>query len=175
MSDFSALQEDFGGAERPVPASMLFDLLYLDGKDLRGCRSVERKARLAALLAGATEPLGSANISTEDGELMLRHACRLSLEGIVSKRRDAPYPLGRGKDWIKSKCSDRQEFVIAGYVPSTAAPKAVGSLVLGYHARGQARACRPGRHRLHPVVGARSVRSGWSRWRRTRCAVRARS
>ena len=46
--------------------------------------------------------------------MVLRHACRLSLEGIVSKDRDAPYRSGRGKDWIKSKCSERQEFVVGG-------------------------------------------------------------
>ena len=49
---------------------------------------------------------------------MLRHACRMGLEGVISKRADAPYRSGRGRDWIKSKCTQRQEFVIAGYVPS---------------------------------------------------------
>ena len=69
----------------------------------------------------------------EDGALILRHACRLSLEGIVSKLRDAPYRSGRSKDWVKAKCSARQEFVIAGYVPSTTSRNAIGSLVLGVY------------------------------------------
>ena len=69
--------------------------------------------------------------------MMLRHACRLSLEGLVSKRRDDRYPTGRTRSWIKSKCSDRQEFVIAGYVPSTVSKELVGSLVLGYHRDGK--------------------------------------
>ncbi len=56
---------------------------------------------------------------------------------MVSKLRDAPYRSGRGKDWIKSKCSERQEFVIAGYVPSTVSAKAIGSLVLGYYIKGK--------------------------------------
>ena len=68
---------------------------------------------------------------------MLRHACRLSLEGLVSKQRDAAYPVGRTRSWIKSKCSDRQEFVIAGYVPSSVSKDLVGSLVLGYHKDGK--------------------------------------
>ena len=68
---------------------------------------------------------------------MLRHACRLSLEGLVSKRRDDGYPAGRSRSWIKSKCSARQEFVIAGYVPSTVDRDLVGSLVLGLHRDGK--------------------------------------
>ena len=65
--------------------------------------------------------------------MVLRHACRLSLEGVVSKVKDAPYRSGRGKGWIKSKCSSRQEFVIGGYVPSTVSKRAIGSLVLGVY------------------------------------------
>ncbi len=69
----------------------------------------------------------------EDGEIVLRHACRLGLEGIVSKLRDSPYHSGRGKSWTKAKCSARQEFVVGGFVPSTAARNAIGSLVLGVY------------------------------------------
>ena len=69
--------------------------------------------------------------------MVLRHACRLGLEGVVSKVRDAPYRSGRGKEWIKCKCSNRREFVVAGYVPSTVSSKAIGSLVLGYFADGK--------------------------------------
>jgi bifunctional non-homologous end joining protein LigD len=70
---------------------------------------------------------------TTEGDIVLQNACRLSLEGIVSKLRDAPYRSGRNRDWIKSKCSDRQEFVIIGYVPSSTGAKAIGSLVLGVY------------------------------------------
>ncbi len=70
---------------------------------------------------------------------MLKHACQLGLEGVVSKQRDAPYRSGRGKIWVKSKCSARQEFVIGGYAPSTAIPNAVGSLALGIHEDGELR------------------------------------
>ena len=61
----------------------------------------------------------------------------MGLEGIVSKVADAPYRSGRGHDWIKTKCSDRQELVVAGVVPSTADAHAVGALVLGFYERGK--------------------------------------
>ena len=68
---------------------------------------------------------------------MLKHACRLSLEGLVSKRRDDGYPTGRSRSWIKSKCSARQEFVVAGYVASSVDRELVGSLVLGAYRDGK--------------------------------------
>ncbi len=68
---------------------------------------------------------------------MLQHVCRLGAEGIVSKRRDGPYLPRRTTDWMKSKCANRQEFVVLGYVPSTTAHKAIGSLVLGYYDKGK--------------------------------------
>jgi bifunctional non-homologous end joining protein LigD len=135
-SDFQALQADLGTGRTDRFTFYLFDLLYLDGEDLRGMPLVRRKERLAALVAGAGAPLRYCEDFAEDGEVMLRHACRLSLEGLVSKRRDARYPTGRTKAWIKSKCSDRQEFVIGGWVPSSASDAMVGSLVLGVNRDG---------------------------------------
>ena len=136
-SDFSALQADLSAGRSDRFRLYLFDLLYLDGADLRGLPLEERKARLAALLKGAQEPIRFSEHFVEDGEIMLQHACRLSLEGIVSKRLDGRYPAGRSGAWIKSKCSERQEFVIAGYVPSTADADLVGSLVLGVMREGK--------------------------------------
>lgn len=135
-SDFSALQADLaeGRADRFVYYA--FDLLHLDGRDLTAEPLSERKRRLEALLSGAGEALRFSAHFDEAGDMLLRHACRLSLEGIVSKRVDRPYRPGRGRDWIKTKCADRQEFVVAGWVPSTVSDDAVGSLVLGYHKDG---------------------------------------
>ena len=96
----------------------------------------ERKAALAAII---TNP-GAVRFSEhfeEDGARLLSHACRLGLEGVVSKMVDAPYRSGRIKGWIKSKCSNRQEFVVAGYVSSSVSSKAIGSLVLGYFKGGK--------------------------------------
>ncbi len=95
-----------------------------------------RKRALEQLLAGAPAVLRYSAHFERDGDLVLQHACRLSLEGVISKVANAPYRSGRGKDWVKSKCSERQEFVVAGYMPSTVSRKAIGSLVLGYHEDG---------------------------------------
>src|SRR5690606_11697775 len=116
-----------------------FDLLYLDGRDLRGAALMDRKAALARLLEGGPDKLRYSDHFEEDGEMVLRHACRLSLEGVVSKRAAGKYASGRGRDWIKSKCSDRQEMVVGGFVPSTTSKQAVGSLVLGVYDDGKLR------------------------------------
>ncbi|MFC3169080.1 DNA ligase D [Paracoccus fontiphilus] len=130
-SDFSALQADLSEGRKDRFVFYVFDLMYLNGYDLREAPLIERKGVLEELVG--TEP-GRVRFSShfgESGSMVLRHACRLSLEGIISKEADAPYRSGRGKGWIKSKCSDRQEFVVAGYVPSTTSDKLIGSLVLG--------------------------------------------
>jgi len=136
-SDFSALQADLSAGRTDRFVYYAFDLIHLDGYDLTGCPLLARKAALQQLFAGAPGSLRFNEHFEQDGGLVLRHACRLSLEGLVSKQRDAPYRSGRGKDWVKSKCSERQEFVIGGYVPSTTSSKAVGSLVLGYYEDGR--------------------------------------
>ena len=132
-SDFSALQADLSDERTDRFAFYVFDLLYLDGYDLRDTPLIERKTLLKQLLQGADPVLRYSDHFDEDGDLILRHACRLSLEGVVSKQRDGKYRSGRSRDWIKSKCSARQEFVIAGFVPSTTSSKAIGSLVLGQY------------------------------------------
>ena len=84
-----------------------------------------------------TGPLRYSEHMEEGGPDLLRHACRLSLEGVVSKRRDAPYRSGRTGDWIKSKCSARQEFVIGGFTQSTTSRRAVGALAVGAYEDGK--------------------------------------
>lgn len=130
-SDFSALQADLSAGRQDRFVFYAFDLLFLDGQDLRRRPLTERKAALAPLTGAG--PIRLSADFADQGDLVLRHACRLSLEGLVSKRADAPYRSGRTRDWLKSKCAERQEFVIAGYTPSTADPQAVGALLLGVH------------------------------------------
>lgn len=130
-SDFSALQADLSEGRSDRFIFFAFDLLHRDGRDLQGVPLLERKAELEALLKGAPSCLRYSEHFEEDGEMILRHACRLSLEGVISKRANAKYQSGRNKDWIKSKCAKRQEMVVAGYVPSSTSQKAIGSLVLG--------------------------------------------
>lgn len=143
ISDFSALQADLSEGRTSRFVFYVFDLLHLDGADLSMRPLVERKEALEELLGDkATAGEGALRYSqhfVEEGDVMLDQACRLGLEGVVSKRRDAPYRSGRTGDWIKSKCIQRQEFVVTGYVPSTATRNAIGSLVVGYHENGRLR------------------------------------
>ena len=138
-SDFSALQADLSAGRSDRFAFYAFDLLHLDGQDLRAATLLDRKAALARLLEGAQPALRYSEHFEEDGEMVLRHACRLSLEGVVSKRAAGKYRSGRGRDWIKSKCGHRQELVIGGYVPSSTGGAAIGSLVLGAYENGALR------------------------------------
>ena len=94
----------------------------------RRCSSARRCCRQVLAGLPPARRSASASISRPTGPTMLEHACRLGLEGIISKRKDLPYRSGRGEHWLKSKCRESQEFVILGYVPSTAASKSVGSL-----------------------------------------------
>lgn len=135
-SDFTQLQADLSAGRTDRFLLYLFDLLYLDGFDLRRAALSDRKAALERLLDRAPDRLRLSVHFREDGAMMLRHACRLSLEGIVSKQADAPYRSGRGRGWLKSKCAERQEFVVAGYVPSTVLDGAVGALILGVQGQG---------------------------------------
>src|SRR5271165_578827 len=132
-SDFSALQADLSEGRTDRFLYYAFDLLYFDGYDLTAAPLVARKAALERIVGDGSGPIRTSGHFDESGELVLKHACRLGLEGVVSKLRDSPYRGGRGKSWIKSKCSARQEFVVAGFVPSTAARNAIGSLVLGVY------------------------------------------
>ena len=138
-SDFSALQSDLSEGRFDRFVFYVFDLIHLDGLDLTGAALTDRKAALKALVAGAPAALRYSEHFDENGDLILRHACRLSLEGVVSKLAGGKYRSGRSRDWIKSKCSERQEFVVAGYVPSTTARDMIGSLVLGYYEDGKLR------------------------------------
>ncbi|MFM9860579.1 DNA ligase D [Pseudoxanthobacter sp. M-2] len=135
-SEFSALQADLSEGRSDRFRYYAFDLLHLDGIDLTGVGLIERKSLLEGLIPAEGGVAYSAHFGN-DGDLVLRHACRLSLEGVVSKRRDAPYRSGRGKTWVKSKCGHRQEFVVAGYLPSSTTATAIGSLVLGIYDEGR--------------------------------------
>ena len=139
ISSFSLLQEDLKNGRHDRMVFYVFDLMHLDGADLKPLPLATRKAALARLLAktGKCGPLRLSLSLTEPGPVLLKHACKMGLEGIVSKRADAAYHSGRGHDWIKTKCSDRQELVVAGFAPSSVDAHAVGALVLGYYARGK--------------------------------------
>nr|WP_246529583.1 non-homologous end-joining DNA ligase [Microvirga zambiensis] len=139
VSSFSALQKELKGGKGKRFVYYVFDLLYLDGEDLRKAALAGRNAALRLLFDDLPQ-VGAIRFSDhleEDGATLVRHACRMGLEAIISKRADQPYRSGRGDDWVKSKCTQRQELVIAGYLPSTASKKAVGSLVMGVYEAGK--------------------------------------
>jgi bifunctional non-homologous end joining protein LigD len=136
VSNFSMLQAALKEGSRDRFVYYAFDLLHRDGRDLRDAPLVERKAELKRLLESAKTAGQTIRYSEhfeDDGRLILQQACRMLLEGIVSKRADAPYRSGRVETFIKTKCSNAQELVVGGYSPSTAMPKAIGALVVGYY------------------------------------------
>ena len=136
ITSFNNLQADLSTGRQDRFRYFIFDILYCEGFDLTKAALIDRKNLLQRILADLPGNLPirfSEHIET-DGPTMLEHACRFGLEGIISKRRDQPYRAGRGDHWLKSKCVDRQEFVILGYAPSTADSRAVGALALGYYA-----------------------------------------
>ncbi len=141
ISSFSLLQTDLKDGRSDRFVYWVFDLLHLDGRDLMDEPLVERKGALERLLRtnGRSGPIRYTPHFDEDGKVILKHACKMELEGVVSKRRDAPYRSGRSDNFIKSKCHNSQEFVVAGYIPSNAMPKAVGALTVAFHEEGKLR------------------------------------
>jgi bifunctional non-homologous end joining protein LigD len=135
VSSFSGLQSDLKSGKHSRMVYMVFDMLYCEGTNLTGVPLLQRKEALQAILS--TLPLNSPVRFSEHLDVgadeLLQHACRLGLEGIISKQPDSKYVSSRSGLWIKSKCNLRQEFVIVGFMPSTATRAAIGSLVLGYY------------------------------------------
>ncbi|HYC26377.1 MAG TPA: DNA ligase D, partial [Roseiarcus sp.] len=135
VSNFSELVNDLKHDRQDRFRYYIFDLLYLNGVDLTNVPLADRQQALAAVLASAppSDRLSLSEHFAIDGDKFFEHVSRLGLEGMISKRRDAPYRSGRTKDWLKSRCVSSQEFVIVGFVPSTTDRHAVGSLALGYY------------------------------------------
>jgi bifunctional non-homologous end joining protein LigD len=138
IPSFSLLQADLSTGRRDRFRYFVFDLLYCEGFDLTQAALSDRKALLQQIVGGlpADSTIRFSEHLAEDGPTMFEHASRLGLEGIVSKRSDLPYRAGRGDHWLKVKGVHRQEFIILGYIPSTAAKGLVGALLLGYFDKG---------------------------------------
>ncbi len=128
---FQALQNELDERRPAELTYFIFDLLYLDGRDLRDATLLERKKALAALLRSPPEGLRYCDHVLGNGGAFFREACRLSFEGVVSKRADAPYRGGRGKLWLKAKCLLRQEFTIGGFTGPGGSRSHFGALLLG--------------------------------------------
>ncbi len=138
VSDFSALQAALSEGRDAALILFAFDLMYLAGRDLRSASLEERKQELARVLQ-ALPKASRARIRylehlTSAGAAVLESACRLSLEGVVSKRLQAPYESGRTGSWIKSKCRAGHEVVIGGWTSEGAS---LSSLIAGVYRGGR--------------------------------------
>jgi bifunctional non-homologous end joining protein LigD len=111
-TDFSVLQNQLKGKSDKI-VLIAFDLLYLNGYDLRKLPLVERKALLKNLIAKTAIQFSES--FEVDGPEMFKHACGIGLEGVVSKVRDSRYNSGRGNDWVKKTCAQRETLPIAGF------------------------------------------------------------
>ena len=109
-----------------------FDLLHLDGRNIASMPLVERKELLEPLVTGVPGLQFNAH-ETGDGEIVRQHACKLGFEGVVSKTIDAAYAPGNRGLWRKSKCLNRQEFVIVGWTDPEGSRPYLGALLLGYY------------------------------------------
>ncbi len=137
-TNFADLQASFQNNEKHPLTFFCFDLLHLQGRNTRGMPLRARKALLAEVVPrddGAIVRY-SEHLETS-GQLMFEEACRFHAEGIISKRADEPYQMGRRSSWLKSKCLHEQEFVVGGFSLSSDGPDKVGSLLLGYYRSGK--------------------------------------
>lgn len=133
ISRFAALQDALSEGARDRLIFYAFDLLHLDGWDLRAVPLAKRKATLTALLAGHVSRNSAIQISEYvegDGGALYEQAAKIGLEGIVSKKADGLYHEGRSQDWLKAKAPRTEDFVIAGYTVSPATD-GLGALALG--------------------------------------------
>ncbi len=132
-TSFNALQNAHDGAATGALTYFLFDLPYLDGWDLTAASLEDRKRVLEELLRGAARPLRYSEHVVGSGEEFFRQACRFRLEGIVSKKRDAPYTPGRARTWLKLKCQQEQELVLGGFTEPEGQRAGLGALLLGVY------------------------------------------
>ena len=132
---FQALQNAFDRRKDDQLIYYVFDLLFLNGRDLRSRPLYERKRQLASLLDGLPEdgPLRYSDHVLGQGRTVFQTACRRGLEGLIAKQVDSRYVAGRNKHWVKVKCHRRQEFVIGGFTDPSGSRRGFGALLLGVY------------------------------------------
>lgn len=128
-SSFGLLQRQMGTTPETTVV-FAFDLLRLDGRDVASLPLDARKRSLAGLLKKAGKALRPSSFIVGGGPRAFARACRQGLEGIISKRRSAPYQCGRNGDWLKVKCVASDEFVVIGYTPGQGARERLGAVLL---------------------------------------------
>jgi DNA ligase D-like protein (predicted ligase) len=110
----------------------VFDVLWLDGEDVRGRPLLERKALLRDALS-FEGPLNLVEYRETEGEAMYAEACQNGWEGVIAKRADSVYVPKRSKDWLKFKCAQGQELVIGGFTPPKGSRIEFGALLVGVY------------------------------------------
>ncbi len=141
VSNFADLQAAFHEGRQRYITYFAFDLLHLNGHNLRELPVEDRKRILEGLLrnAGPKSPLKFSEDIEADGNEVFEKACALGAEGIVSKLRSAKYTSGRSGAWLKLKCRLEQEFVIGGFTLPSKGGSGIGALLLGYYEKGKLR------------------------------------
>jgi bifunctional non-homologous end joining protein LigD len=135
-TSFSGLQDAIANDKTGALNFFAFDLLYRDGWDLTGAPLEDRKAALGQIIPPQAEGmLRYSDHQVGQGPAVLRQASSLGVEGIVSKRRDAPYRSRRGAGWLKVKCRNREEIVVIGFTDPEGKREGFGALLAGYHDR----------------------------------------
>jgi len=127
-TSFQALQ-NLAGSDRGRLVYFAFDLLHLDGRTLTGEPLETRKSALRRIVGGRR--IQFSDHLEADGPAAFREACRLGLEGIISKPRNQPYQSGKRLGWVKTKCSRRQELVIGGFTDPEGSREGIGALLVG--------------------------------------------
>ncbi|WP_109484496.1 DNA ligase D [Occallatibacter savannae] len=140
-TSFSDLQAAFQEGAKVDLTYFAFDLLHLDGHNLRNLPLLERKKLLAKLIAGLPDgsPIHLSEHFEGDGVQIFSKACGLGAEGIISKSGSAPYTSTRGNTWLKAKCFLEQEFVISGFTDPSNGSYGIGALIVGYYENGKLR------------------------------------
>ena len=133
ITSFSRIQTASDASNAAGLVFFLFDLLHLDGEDIAARPLIERKQRLAAVLPTDGSPLHYSDHVVGRGPAFYDKACAMHVEGIVSKRVDAPYAPGNRGLWRKVKCLNRAEFVIVGWTDPEGRRPWLGALLLGYY------------------------------------------
>lgn len=131
---FQALQKAIKAQRFERLAFYVFDVLYVDGFDLTRAALLARKKVLRGLIPDRADAMVRYSDHVAGGGSEVRQqACRLGLEGVISKRADAPYTQARAPTWLKIKCGLRQEFIVVGYTGPKGSRRGFGSLILGAH------------------------------------------
>ena len=116
----------------------VFDMMYVDGYDIRAVACIQRKTLLQQAVRFRS-PVRFLEHRDQDGERLYREACRQGLEGLIAKRRDSEYVGRRSPDWLKFKCVNEQEMVIGGFTEPAGSRVGIGALLVGYYEDGRLR------------------------------------